>query len=308
MDVQCCRPPYVIAENTQPSDDSRPFESEIVSDHIKTSEMAPTRTAPPAVEHPSAASGASSEGHILREVDINFFTQELTNYLHQQYPNHLYPTKKHSGMESCTGIEAHPSTTPLYEETYSYYLGSSAFNIITAIMSTEPEFGTYLIDYAFKNNYNYVPGSDITDSFPEESTPIDTRIDFTIEYAGISPNGSHSFDVYYHISRPVYKHENFNSEQWLDKVKQIMPPQYTWVDSFTTQEFSYSEYGSYIVLSSPDTIEAAQEVVTTLTNLIPESDTRKYYDVYISRAITPSTQPNDVNELEFILCFFEEKE
>lgn len=300
-------PPSVIAENTQPSGDSQPFESEISSDYTETSETARSWVDSPTAELPSAVSGSSAEDHVLREVDIDFFTQELIDYLHQQYPNHLYPTKKHSGMESCTGIEAHPSTTPLYEETYSYYLGSAAFCIMTSIMSAEPELGQYVIDDAFRNNYNYVPGSDITDSFPEESTPVDTRIDFTIEYAGISPNGSHSFDVYYHISRPVYKHENFDSEQWLDKVKQIMPPQYTWVDSFNAQEFSYSVYCSYIVQSSPDTIAAAQEVVALLTNLIPASDTRKYYDVYIGRAIAPSTQPNNVNKLELILCFFEEK-
>lgn len=237
------RAPAPVDAVVLPSEGGTPVvltEPEITSDPVIATEPA---EAPSAVEsHPVEQ---NYDDYVLREVDMNFFAQKLTEYLHQQYPNHLLPSEKLPGMKEY--YFSLPSDW-IHEQDWNYYLAASAWRILYPTSGL-----SYCVDWEKAQNSpvfntgDVEMGKEISDYYPEYNEPFLTTTLFTIEYVGrvkyedVTMADSHKFVVHYFLERPTCNIGNFNSEQFLQAVRELLPSPYVWIDSFIKGELPYKE-------------------------------------------------------------------
>lgn len=237
------RPSPPVEAVVLPSESGAPVvltEPEITSDPVIATE--PTE-APSAVEsHPVEQ---NYDDYVLREVDMNFFAQKLTEYLHQQYPNHLLPSEKLPGMKEYYFLL--PSDL-IHEQDWNYYLAASAWRILYSTSGL-----SYCVDWVkaqsspVYNTGDVEMGKEISDYYPEYNGPLLTTTLFSIEYVGrvkyedVTRADDHRFVVRYFLERPICNIDNFNSEQFLEAVRERLPSPYVWIDSFIKDELPYKE-------------------------------------------------------------------
>ena len=256
-----------------------------------------------ATEVPSSASTSPStpsvQEYVLQEADMNSLAQELTEYLHQQYPNHLSPSEKLPGMKQ----EFFYLSVNLYrEQTYRYVIDSCAHTVLTSTQGLS-------FCYDEHKAQKHIPwelGKDIHYYYPENDSPLLSTALFTIEYLGLSDEYHHQFALYYLRDRPVPKTEQFNSGIFLQTVRELMSPQYTWIDSFVKEEIPYREADYFLIGAFyKNETDLAQALISNLNLNISDYSSYPYYDVYVSEFFYNKNTGEPC--ITVIIQFFEER-
>lgn len=282
--------------DTPPSEQESPVvltEPETVTDLEITAEVPSAAVSSPSI--------SPAQDYVLREVDMDFYAQELTKYLHQQYPNHLIPSEKRPGMKQEL---FYLNTNVYHEQTWRYEIGLSAYDILSA---------TKGLSFCYDKNKvrglegGWEFGKDVSYYYPEEDSPLLSTALFTIEYLGRLDEYRHQFALYYFKERPVPETDAFNSELFIQMVRERMPPQYTYIDSFVKEEVPYREvdFGGIGTFYQNET-DLTQQLINFLDLNFSNYASYPYYDVYIAEYSYDKTTGKP--HIAALLLFFEEIE
>lgn len=238
------RPSPPVEAVVLPSESGAPVvltEPEITSDPVIATEPTEVPSAVEPLLPPFPEQNGDND--TFREVDMNFFAQEVIKYLQQKYPNNLIPAEKFPRMEMEYAVI--PKNTIPADDWQSYLEHTIFSNFFRGKYFSARYYLSMLGTACVDSSVDYAqipsdPNQDISQFFPGSTRPHNV-CEFTIEYVGLSDDGQeHLFEVYTFLHRPTLIEENFDSVEFLELVKQLLP-EYNWVDSFTREEFSLIE-------------------------------------------------------------------